>query len=116
MREVRLGRNGAVFVPGRNGAVRDDADGAALVVADGEALEAVEAGQPGTRDLVELAPDPAARPGEGDEVGDAVGPADQGVWPDGDPGAEECGVVSGDEVAHERVVVEAPLEGSVGED
>lgn len=62
----------------------------------GEALEVVEARETTRGDGVELAPYAAAGAGDGEEVRDSVGPADERVWGQRDVVADEFGVVLGD--------------------
>lgn len=73
--------------------LRRHPDGQPLVVPAAEPLEFVEPGQGPTRNRVELASDPVARPGLVDEEGDAEGPANQGEGLNGTEGAEEYCVV-----------------------
>ncbi|GFZ00810.1 AIG2-like (avirulence induced gene) family protein [Actinidia rufa] len=68
-----------------------------LVVAEGDALKLVDAGEAAGRDGIELAADAvAAGVGDIEEERDAVGPADEREVGDGTVGSEEDGVVCGE--------------------
>lgn len=79
-------------------------------------LQLVDPDEPAGGDRVEIARDPEARPGEVDQEGNAVGPADERVGVKGNMVAEEDGIVLVDEGLHERVVGESSLERAVRED
>lgn len=98
------------------GGAEGDAEGEPLVVAAGDALQVVEAGEGAGGDGVELAGGGVAGAGEVEEEGDAVGSADEGVGLGGGAGADEGGVAGADQVLEQPVVGEAALERAVGED
>lgn len=91
-------------------------NGEPLVVATRGALQLVHSGQSPKRHGVELAAHALAAPGEIEEEGDPVGPADEREFLCCAVAAHQGRVSGSHQLLHQRVVGETPLQGPVRED